>query len=233
MRGPAAPSKTVHGIPVSTRGIIVPSTPKGQTGKFPIQGQKAQRRTELIPPPPPTIPQQLQHPTSRPNDEAYPPLGIPFGIGTPTSSLGADHSLPSNQRIRNQLARPGRGNANDRGGRGAGDQGKPSPKIPPHIVSMSKNVGKAAAILLSRSLTFPINFQSFVYSGLPVHEQDYIKVSVFAYQIYHHSQGGISAHFLGHLWHNLSTGDFIQLMNNVDLAVSNFKKPPHYPFPSP
>ena len=59
--GPATPFKTVHGIAVSTQGIIVPSTPKGQTGEFPIQVQKIRRRTELIPPPPPTTPQQLEH----------------------------------------------------------------------------------------------------------------------------------------------------------------------------
>ena len=127
-------------------------------------------------------PTTIGAPPSRPNDEAYPPLGIHIGTGVPTSLLGADHSLPINrERTTNQVTMPGRGNANDRGGRGPGDQGKPSPKIPPHIVPMSKNARKAAAIFLGRSLTFPINFQSLVYSGLTVHEQDYIKVSVVAY----------------------------------------------------
>ena len=62
MRGLAPLSKTVHGIPVSTRGTTVPSTPKDQTGEFPIQRPKAWQRTELTPLPSPTIPQQLQHP---------------------------------------------------------------------------------------------------------------------------------------------------------------------------
>ena len=95
---------------------------------------------------------------------------------------------------------------------------------------MSKNTGKTAAILLGHTLTKPINFQSLVYSGLSLHEQDYIKVSVAAYWMYHHSRGDINAHYAGHLWHDFSTGDFIHLMNTLDLAVSNFKKSPSYPF---
>ena len=34
---------------------------------------------------------------SRPNDEAYPPSGIPTGTGFPTSSLGVDYSLLINR----------------------------------------------------------------------------------------------------------------------------------------
>ena len=99
---------------------------------------------------------------------------------------------------------------------------------------MSKSAGKTAAILLCHSPTQPINFQSLTYGGISQHEQNYIKVSVAAYQMYHHSKGDINAHYVGHLWHDYSTGDFIHLMNNLDLAVSNFKKSPHYPFfPSP
>ena len=89
---------------------------------------------------------------------------------------------------------------------------------------MSNNAGKMSAILLGKSLTQPIDFQSLAYDGLPQHEQDCIKVFVAACRIYHHSQGDINAHYAGHLWHDFSRGDFIRLMNNLDLATSNFKK---------
>ena len=93
-----------------------------------------------------------------------------------------------------------------------------------------KECGKTAAILLGHSPTQPINFQSLAYGGLSQHEQDYIKVSIAVYQMYHHSQGDISAHYVGHLWRDFSTGDFIHLMNDLDLAISNLKTSPGYPF---
>ena len=99
---------------------------------------------------------------------------------------------------------------------------------------MSKSVGKATLILLGRSSpTFPIvNFQSLFYSGLSEYEQAYVKVSVVVSQMYHHSDKEINAYFSGHLWHDFSTGDFIQLMSNLDITVSNFKNHPAIPFPS-
>ena len=171
--GLATPFKTAHGILVSTQGKLHPQSRWAKLASpSPWCRGQGGRRNSL----PPTAIGALP---SRPNYEAYPPLCIPIGTGVPTSLLGADHSLPTNhQRTTNQVARPGRGNANSRGGRGPGDQGKPSPKIPPHIVPMSKDAGKAAAILLGCIPTFPINCQSLVNSGLTVHKQDYSKVLV-------------------------------------------------------
>ena len=101
---------------------------------------------------------------------------------------------------------------------------------------MSKSTEKATAILLGcSSPAFPIiNFQSLFYTGLSEYEQAYVKVSVVAPQMYHHSDKEINAHFAGHLWHDFSTGDFIQLFSNPGTAVSNLKKSPYYPcFPPP
>jgi len=165
---------------------------------------------------------------NNPNNKAVPTSGIPTGTGTPTSSLKAHHNPYSMQ---DQLNKQGRGYAAGRGGRGSGDQGNSVTKMHPHNLLMSTKAGKATAILLGRSNpAFPISFQSLAYSNLTEYEQAYIKVSLVASRIYHHSNKKINAHFAGHLWYNLSTKDLILMMSNMDHAITNFTTAPGYPF---